>query len=132
MLSHQCNTTNSLETFPLCPCKVYWFQQLSMFYVLGIYLLLFLTKQKHEVDGTVTNETVSFIDVYQVKDKRGNYWLTFFDCIFLKAVCKVFNFFSFAIVFSSDLKSKLLYSLFARNSMRRLQQNTKLWSSYPG
>ena len=44
-----------------------------MFYVLGIYLLLFLTKQKHEVDGTVTSEPVSFIDVYQVKDKRGNY-----------------------------------------------------------
>ena len=75
-----------------------------MFYVSGIYLLLFLTKQKHEVDGTVTNEPVSFIDVYQVKDKRGNYWLSFFDCIFLKAVCKVFNFFSFAIVFSNNLK----------------------------
>ena len=44
-----------------------------MFYVLGIYLLLFLTKQKHEVDGTVTSEPVGFIDVYQVKDKRGNY-----------------------------------------------------------
>ena len=45
-----------------------------MFYVSGIYLyLLFLTKQKHEVDGTVTSEPVSFIDVYQVKDKRGNY-----------------------------------------------------------
>ena len=44
-----------------------------MFYVSGIYLLLFLTKQKHEVDGTVTSEPVSFIDVYQVKDKRGNH-----------------------------------------------------------
>ena len=43
---------------------------MSFLVVLGIHLPFYLIKQKHEVDGTETNEPVGFIDVYQVKTKE--------------------------------------------------------------